>query len=48
MTPPTSPEENAAGEDRLVRVAKRRKSFVAGLFGRSTRKEEEKQASDTT
>ncbi|PSS03861.1 Tautomerase/MIF superfamily [Coniella lustricola] len=48
MTPPTSPEESAAGEDKLIRVAKRRKSFVAGLFGRSTRREEEKQASDTS
>lgn len=49
MTPPTSAEDNApvGGEERPVKVAKRRKSFVAGLFGRSNgRKENEKQAAD--
>lgn len=49
MTPPTSAEDNApaGGEERPVKVAKRRKSFVAGLFGRSNgRKENEKQAAE--
>lgn len=49
MTPPTSAEDNApaGSEERPVKVAKRRKSFVAGLFGRSNgRKENEKQAAE--
>lgn len=48
MTPPTSAEDNVPmGEVKPVKVAKRRKSFVAGLFGRShSKKENEKQAAE--
>lgn len=52
ITPPTSVEETTpVGEKpktEKVKVAKRRKSFVAGLFGRQgNKKENEKQASDS-
>lgn len=48
ITPPTSAEDNAPTQgDKPVRVAKRRKSFVAGLFGRTNgKKENEKQAAE--
>lgn len=48
MTPPTSAEDNVPMcEVKPVKAAKRRKSFVAGLFGRSNgRKENEKQAAE--
>ncbi|KAF3770081.1 hypothetical protein M406DRAFT_284607 [Cryphonectria parasitica EP155] len=44
ITPPTSADDTPIGEDKPIRIAKRRKSFVAGLFGRGTRKENEKHA----
>lgn len=46
MTPPTSAEDTSpADEDKPVKVARRRKSFVAGLFGWShVKKENEKQS----
>lgn len=52
ITPPTSVEETTpVGEKskpEKVKVAKRRKSFVAGLFGRpANRKENEKQVPET-
>ncbi|KAL1880732.1 hypothetical protein Daus18300_001346 [Diaporthe australafricana] len=46
ITPPTSAEEMPAADEKpeKVKVAKRRKSFVAGLFGRpGTKKENERQ-----
>lgn len=51
LTPPTSVEETSpVGENpkpEKVKVARRRKSFVAGLFGRpGNRKENRKQVSD--
>ncbi|KAJ4391923.1 hypothetical protein N0V93_005543 [Gnomoniopsis smithogilvyi] len=48
MTPPTSAEDNTPmAEVKPAKVAKRRKSFVAGLFGWSNgRKENEKQAAE--
>lgn len=46
MTPPTSADDAPVGDDKLVKVAKRRKSFMAGLFGRSSQKENQKQAAD--
>lgn len=47
MTPPNSAEGIPMGEDKPVKVARRRKSFMAGLFGRSNNKENEKQAAET-
>lgn len=46
MTPPTSAEDTPVGNDKPVKVARRRKSFMAGLFGRSNQKENEKQAAE--
>lgn len=43
MTPPSS-VGNISVDDKPVKVARRRKSFMAGLFGRSNPKEKEKQA----
>lgn len=48
MTPPTSVEDAPVGEEKPAKVAKRRKSFVAGLFGRNAKKENEKHTSDTS
>lgn len=44
ITPPTSADDaSPVGDDKPVKVARRRKSFVAGLFGRShVKKENEK------
>lgn len=42
MTPPNSAKDVSLGEDKPVKVARRRKSFMAGLFGRSSNKENEK------
>ncbi|CAN8096601.1 unnamed protein product [Discula destructiva] len=48
MTPPTSAEDNAPiGDEKPAKVAKRRKSFVAGLFGRSNgRRENDKHVAE--